>query len=128
MAPCHLAVNISLSAHTPALNYYVRLVTSNYLRTDLAKVPAEPIAIVFGAGVWEDGTPTAMLADRVQAAIELYKAERVSQLLITGDNSSKDYSEVKAMQEYAEAQGIAANDLTLNGNWKACTIKSTGEG
>ncbi|WP_333381589.1 MULTISPECIES: ElyC/SanA/YdcF family protein [unclassified Microcoleus] len=86
------------------------------------------MAIVFGAGVWEGGTPTPMLADRVQAAIELYKAEGVSQLLITGYNSSKDYSEVKAMQEYAEAQGIAANDLTLKGNGKACTIKSTGEG
>ncbi|MEG4943574.1 ElyC/SanA/YdcF family protein [Microcoleus sp. F4-D5] len=91
-----------------ALNYYVRLVTSNYLRTDLAEVPAEPIAIVFGAGVWFGGTPTPILADRVQAAIDLYKAEGVSQLLITADNSSKDYSEVKAMQEYAEAQGIAA--------------------
>ena len=97
-----------------ALNYYVRLATSNYLRTDLAEVPAKPIAIVFGAGIWEDGTPTPMLADRVQAAIDLYKAGRVGKLLMTGDNSSPDYNEVKVMQEYAEKQGVPANDITLD--------------
>lgn len=84
-----------------ALNYYVKLVTSNYRHSDIANVPAEPIAIVFGAGIWEDGTPTPMLADRVQAAVDLYKTGRVRQILMTGDNSSPDYNEVKAMQEYA---------------------------
>jgi vancomycin permeability regulator SanA len=97
-----------------ALNYYVRLATSNYLHADLAEVPAQPIAIVFGAGIWEDGTPTPMLADRVQAAIDLYKAGRVGKLLMTGDNSSPDYNEVKVMQEYAEKQGVPANDITLD--------------
>ncbi|MBE9121726.1 YdcF family protein [Tychonema sp. LEGE 07199] len=97
-----------------ALNYYVRLVTSNYRHSDIAKVPAEPIAIVFGAGIWEDGTPTPMLADRVQAAVDLYKTGRVRQILMTGDNSSPDYNEVKAMQEYAQAQGVPLNNITLD--------------
>lgn len=97
-----------------ALNYYVRLVTSNYRHSDIANVPAESIAIVFGAGVWEDGTPTPMLADRVQAAVDLYKAGRAGKLLMTGDNSSADYNEVKAMQEYAEAQGVPTNNIILD--------------
>ena len=106
---------ILTSVITPlALNYYVRLVTSNYLRTDVAKVPAEPIAIVFGAGVWEDGTPSPMLADRVQAAIDLYKAGRTGKLLMTGDNSTADYNEIQAMQEYAEAQGVPINNIILD--------------
>jgi vancomycin permeability regulator SanA len=115
--PWRLAIGLLIltSAIVPlALNYYVRLVTSNYLRTDVAKVSAEPIAIVFGAGVWEDGTPTPMLADRVQAAVDLYKAGRAAKLLMTGDNSSADYNEVKAMQEYAEAQGVPTNNIILD--------------
>ena len=94
--PWRVAIGLLIlpSIVTPiALNYYVRLVTNNYLRTDLAQTPATPIAVVFGAGVWEDGTPTPMLADRVQAAIDLYKAGRVSKLLMTGDNSTKYYNE-----------------------------------
>lgn len=97
-----------------ALNYYVKLVTSNSRYSDIANVPAEAIAIVFGAGVWEDGTPSPMLADRVQAAVDLYKAGRVDKLLMTGDNSSADYNEVKAMQEYAEAQGVPTNNIILD--------------
>jgi len=110
-----LLLLISASVLTPiALNYYVRLATSNYLRTDVAKVPSKPIAIVFGAGIWEDGTPTPMLADRVQAAVDLYKAGQVGKLLMTGDNSAPDYNEVKVMQEYAEKQGVPVNDITLD--------------
>ena len=115
--PWRLAIGLLIltSAIAPlALNYYVRLVTSNYLRTDVAKVSAKPIAIVFGAGVWEDGTPTPMLADRVQAAVDLYKAGRVDKLLMTGDNSSADYNEVQAMQDYAEAQGVPINNIILD--------------
>ncbi|MEG4445567.1 ElyC/SanA/YdcF family protein [Microcoleus sp. AT9_B5] len=97
-----------------ALNYYVRLVTSKYRYSDIANVPAEPIAIVFGAGVWEDGTPSPMLADRVQAAVDLYKAGRVDKLLMTGDNSTVDYNEVQAMQDYAEAQGVPINNIVLD--------------
>ncbi|MEG4235619.1 ElyC/SanA/YdcF family protein [Microcoleus sp. Pol11C3] len=115
--PWRLAIGLLIltSAIAPlGLNYYVRLVTSNYRRTDVAKVPAEPITIVFGAGVWEDGTPTPMLAARVQAAVDLYKAGRVDKLLMTGDNRSADYNEVKAMQEYAEAQGVPINNIILD--------------
>ncbi len=97
-----------------ALNYYVRVVTSNYRHSDIANVPAEPIAIVFGAGVWEDGTPSPMLADRVQAAVDLYKAGRADKLLMTGDNSTADYNEVQAMQDYAEAQGVPINNIILD--------------
>lgn len=110
-----LPLLILASALIPlALNYYVRLVTRNYRYSDIANVPAEPIAIVFGAGVWEDGTPSPMLADRVQAAVDLYKAGRADKLLMTGDNSSPDYNEVKAMQEYAEAQGVPTNNIILD--------------
>ncbi|MEG4632532.1 ElyC/SanA/YdcF family protein [Microcoleus sp. AR_TQ3_B6] len=115
--PWRIAIGLLIltSAIAPlALNYYVRLVTSNYLRTDVAEVSAKPIAIVFGAGVWEDGTPTPILADRLQAAVDLYKAGRASKLLMTGDNSSPDYNEVKAMQEYAEAQGVPTNNIILD--------------
>ena len=33
---------------------------------------------------------------------------------MTGDNSSSDYNEVKAMQEYAVGQGVPIADITLD--------------
>ncbi|MGE5464957.1 MAG: SanA protein, partial [Syntrophothermus sp.] len=35
-------------------------------------VPLERVAIVFGAGLRRDGTPTAILRDRVKTAADLY--------------------------------------------------------
>lgn len=96
------------------LNFYVKLVTSRYRYTDPTKVSAQPIAIVFGAGVWDDGSPTPMLADRVQGAVNLYNLGRVNKILMTGDNGTPDYNEVKAMQEYAISRGVSVDDITLD--------------
>lgn len=93
---------------------YVLLSTGPLRYSEPADVPAERVAVIFGAGLRPDGTPSPMLADRVQAAVQLYRLGRVQKLLMTGDNSSTDYNEVAAMQHYAEQQGVAAGDITLD--------------
>lgn len=99
---------------TVGINYYVNIITSDRRYIDVTKIPPEKVAIVFGAGVWDDGTPTPMLADRVEAAIKLYKLGKVQKILMTGDNSSPNYNEVKAMQNYAIEKGVLAADVTLD--------------
>lgn len=96
------------------LNLYINLSTHNRRYTDITDVPQEPVAIVFGAGVWADGSPTPMLADRIQGAIDLYKLGRVEKILMTGDNGTPEYNEVVAMQLYAIAQGIPEQDIRLD--------------
>ncbi len=70
----------------------------------VAQVPARPVAIVFGAGLRPDGTPSTVLADRLDAAISLYKAGKVKQLLMTGDEMGN--TEVSAMRNYARNRGV----------------------
>ncbi|MCT7948569.1 YdcF family protein [Ancylothrix sp. C2] len=96
------------------LNVYVMAITAKWRFTNIASVPVEEVAIIFGAGVWEDGTPSPMLAQRVQAGVDLYHQGKVKKLLMTGDNSSDDYNEVRAMQLYAEAQGVPAENIQLD--------------
>jgi vancomycin permeability regulator SanA len=108
-------LSIGLAILTPiGLNYYVKIFTNSYRYNDPANVPPENVAIVFGAGVWADGTPSPMLADRVQAAVDLYKLGRIRKILMTGDNSSPYYNEVKAMMIYAEEKGVPNSDITLD--------------
>jgi vancomycin permeability regulator SanA len=78
---------------------------------DPASAPAEPVALVFGAGLYPDGSPTPMLADRVALAVELYKSGRVRKLLMSGDHSRVDYDEVTAMRTHAIALGVPAEDV-----------------
>lgn len=77
-------------------------------------LPSQRVAIVFGASVWSDGTPSPMLADRLDGAIDLYHAGQVSKILMTGDNGSAEYNEVVTMQGYAMKHGVPEADITLD--------------
>ncbi|HEU4326614.1 MAG TPA: ElyC/SanA/YdcF family protein [Roseiflexaceae bacterium] len=93
---------------------YVSLSTARLRYSAPADVPPARVALVFGAGLRPNGTPSPMLADRIAAAAELYRLGRVEKLLMTGDNSSKEYNEVGAMRDYAESLGVAPEDITLD--------------
>jgi SanA protein len=78
------------------------------------QVPNHEVAIVFGAGLWRDGRPTAVLRDRVQTAVDLYKSGKVIKLLMSGDNRFINYNEPKAMYETALALGVPKEDIVLD--------------
>jgi vancomycin permeability regulator SanA len=59
-----------------------------------------------------DGEATPALDDRVEGAVELYRAGRVEHLLMTGDNSSADYDEVSVMRDLAIEQGVPTEAIT----------------
>lgn len=93
---------------------YVFEATRPYRYTNLDEVPARRVALVLGAGVRPDGSPSRMLAERVQAGVDLYMRGQVQKLLMTGDNSRVEYNEVEAMKLYAVKQGVPADDITLD--------------
>lgn len=80
----------------------------------LTDVPAAPVAIVFGAGLQRNGTPSAVLRDRVETAAELYFAGKVEKLLMSGDNRFVDYNEPAAMRDYAISLGVPEDDIVLD--------------
>ena len=94
-----------------------RLITALYSLTRLyttESVPPAPVAIVFGAGLWRDGTPTTVLRDRIATAAELYFSGKVQKILMSGDNSYIDYNEPGAMREYALSLGVPEEAIVLD--------------
>lgn len=85
--------------------------TDIYSPTD---APARRVALVFGAGLTRDGRPTAVLYDRVAAAVELYRAGKVDKLLMSGDNRFVEYNEPAAMRQTAIELGVPAEDIVLD--------------
>jgi SanA protein len=73
-----------------------------------------PVAIVFGAGLLKDGSPTPILRDRVTTAVDLYKKGKVSILLMSGDNRFVNYNEPAAMYKFALSLGVRAQDIVLD--------------
>lgn len=76
--------------------------------------PSARVAIVFGAGLWRDGSPTPVLRDRVATAAKLYFSGQVEKLLMSGDNSEINYNEPGAMREYALSLGVPDDDIVLD--------------
>ncbi len=72
------------------------------------------VAIVFGAGLHWDGSPTPVLRDRVKTAVQLYNDGKVEKLLFSGDNRFEDYNEPGAMYDYAIELGVPAEDIVLD--------------
>ncbi len=81
---------------------------------DLASVPTAQVALVPGAGITADDRPTLALRDRIDGAIELYRAGKVQKILMSGDNSSIYYNEPGAMANYAVEQGVPERDIVLD--------------
>ena len=78
------------------------------------ETPPRPVAVVFGAAVYGNGRLSAVLRDRVDTAIDLYRNGQVSHIIMSGDNRSIHYDEPGAMMEYAIRQGVAAADVTAD--------------
>lgn len=72
------------------------------------------VAIVFGAGLQRDGSPSPVLMDRVAAASQLYFAGKVEKILMSGDNRFVDYNEPGAMQAYAISLGVPEENIVLD--------------
>ncbi len=76
--------------------------------------PQADVALVLGAGLRPDGSPTAVLYDRVVTAAELYHAGQVRKLLLSGDNRFVNYNEPEAMGQLARRLGVPDEDIVLD--------------
>ncbi|WP_329131793.1 YdcF family protein [Streptomyces sp. NBC_01476] len=115
-----VAAAVCVLALLPAT--WLRLTAGDRVRSE-ADVPAEPVAVVFGAGLW-GGQPSPYLAHRLDAAARLYHAGKVRVVLVTGDNSRTSYDEPGAMRTYLTAHGVPRDKVVLDyagfDTWDSC--------
>lgn len=75
---------------TAFVNFYYpsKVNGSKFMVSQLEKVPHHEYAIVFGAGLNENGTPTTILSDRVKVGLDLLVAGKVDKLIFSGRNAN----------------------------------------
>jgi len=93
--------------------YDDRIIT-NINALDTRDWPYPRVAVVFGASVYGNGELSPVLADRVETAIELYRARKVDRILVSGDARHRSYNEPKAMYEYLISHSIAPKDVIVD--------------
>ena len=92
---------------------YVRLSAAGHLYSE-TQVPAAPVALVLGARVFPDGTPSSFLAARLDLAHRLYSAEKVKVILVSGNHMAEEYNEPDAMRTYLINAGMPAEAVVAD--------------
>ncbi|WP_321782592.1 YdcF family protein [Paraburkholderia sp. J94] len=75
--------------------------------------PAAPseLGAIFGNGLEADGTPATLLAERLDAGLDCYRAGRCKRLFISGSLDGPGLDETLAMQNYLIQHGVEPHDI-----------------
>lgn len=93
---------------------YVDGAANGHMYDDVASVPETPVALVLGAGVNPDGSPSAFLKARLDLAHELYSAGKVQVILVSGDNGDVHYNEPDNMRRYLIEAGVPEKQVVAD--------------
>jgi vancomycin permeability regulator SanA len=92
---------------------FVRSIAAGHIYT-VSEVPATRVALVLGAQVNPDGTPSAFLAARLDLAKRLYDAGLVEMIIVSGDHLAPEFDEPAAMRNYLITAGLPAQNLIVD--------------
>ncbi|MBE6649320.1 MAG: SanA protein [Ruminococcaceae bacterium] len=101
---------------TLSLNLYVKKSVDENILTveEAANLSDVDCIIVLGCGIKPDGTPSDMLRDRLNFAIDIYKKGGAPKLLMSGDHGRVGYNEVGVMKQYAINKGVPSEDVFMD--------------
>ncbi|TNY38207.1 SanA/YdcF family protein [Thermomonospora catenispora] len=117
------AVAVGLAGYAGLLpSVWMKAATAPY-RMDAAQVRPAPVAIVLGAGIWGD-RPSPFLAGRLDVALRLYREGKVKVILVSGDNSRREYDEPTVMWRYLVERGVPGEKVVRDyagfDTWDSC--------
>ena len=106
-----------LGAMAPwAVNGHVKAVSKAQILTmeEASALQDVDCILVLGCQVRNDGSLSAMLRDRLQCGLELYRCGAAPKLLMSGDHGQTDYDEVHAMKRYAVENGVPSQNVFMD--------------
>lgn len=96
-------------------NYNIKLKSEPYISDTVAGIPETKTALLLGTSkTLSNEMPNAYFNNRIQAAADVYKSGKVKYIIVSGDNSRKDYNEPEDMQLALMAYGIPKNRIFLD--------------
>lgn len=95
-------------------DFYVGAFSAGRVFGDLADVPHCRAALVLGCGKYVEGRPNLFYQYRIDAAAALWQAGKIDAVLVSGDNSRKDYDEPSSMKADLVEKGIPAEYIAID--------------
>lgn len=96
-------------------NYSMKNDSEGYLSYQISDVPTMKTALLLGTSkTLENGQPNAYFDNRIEATWQLYKSDKIQYIIVSGDNSRKDYNEPEDMQQALIRNGIPEDHIFMD--------------
>lgn len=96
-------------------NYSIKKDSEAHISYNISEVPKMKTALLLGTGkTLSNGQPNAYFYNRIQAAADLYKSGKVKYIIVSGDNSQKNYNEPEDMQMALIEYGVPKDSIFLD--------------
>ncbi len=96
-------------------NRLVEKSASDKVFNSTKEIPHNKVGLFLGTGkILSNGRINLYYKYRIEAAVELFKAGKVDFILVSGDNSKKDYDEPSTIKEDLINKGIPSNKIYLD--------------
>lgn len=95
---------------------YLSQISYQYIISSVADVPdvVFDVVIILGARTYQDGRLSPVLRDRVDLALELYRQGKARKILISWDNGTQQYNEIRAIYTYVQRFDIPDEDIFVD--------------
>ncbi len=96
-------------------NYSIKKDSDAHISYNIADVPQTKTALLLGTGKnLNNGQPNAYFYNRIQATADLYKSGKIQYIIVSGDNSQKNYNEPEDMQIALTQYGVPKDKIFLD--------------
>lgn len=104
-----------LSAGVFTTYHWVSFKTRHLVFDDVNSIPKNKVGLLLGTGKYAaNGNINLFYKYRIDAAVKLYNAGKIEFILVSGDNSRKDYDEPSDFKNDLIARGIPEDKIVLD--------------
>ncbi|WP_428196870.1 SanA/YdcF family protein [Aliivibrio kagoshimensis] len=97
-----------------SIDTMMSVTTSEQIYSNVEQLPEQDVALVLGTSKYIGRQLNAYYQYRIDAAIELFDTEKVSDFLLSGDNAHRSYNEPWTMKRDLLKAGVPEERITLD--------------
>ena len=103
---------IGIAAVVLTANYKIERATDSLVYSNVNDIPYNKVGLLLGSSKYlKSGQPNPYFFNRIEAAVELYNAHKIDFIVVSGDNSTKNYNEPLDMKKELMKRGIPENRI-----------------
>ena len=96
------------------MNYRINQQTKNSVFDSVEVIPENTVGLLLGTSKLLRYGDNPYFFNRIDAAVELFKAGKIKVIVISGDNSKKHYNESQDMKDELVKRGVPENKIYLD--------------